>query len=133
MSIFHEQKMFMDVMGQKPDAKLYYDLVQEEVLETSVAWNKYAVAPTYENLAEVVDGAIDTIYVLAGMLNSLLGPDKALQSWQEVQRSNMSKVGPEGVIYREDGKVLKPSTYFKPDLFSILTTLDGRKGKGMQL
>lgn len=122
MSVFHQQHQFMTATRQNPNAPLYLELVKEEVVrELLPAWEKYAHAPTTENLTEVVDGAIDGMYVLAGLLNSLIGPDKALTCWGEVQRSNMSKIGPEGVRFREDGKVLKPSTYFKPDLFTILT------------
>ncbi len=123
MTIFQDQQVFMNTMKQNPDAKLYWDLIVEEINETQEGWRKYEKAPTLENLVETVDGAIDSIYVLAGFLNSLIGPDKALQCWQEVQRSNMSKVGPEGVVYGENGKVLKPVGYSRPDLFSILANL----------
>ena len=127
MTIFHEQQYFMKATGQASNAPLYMNLVWEEVVqELMPAWQRYEHAQTKENLTEVVDGAIDGIYVLAGLLNSLVGPDMALQCWEEVQRSNMSKVGPNGVIKREDGKILKPETYFKPDLFSILVGLPRR-------
>ncbi len=123
MTIFQDQQVFMNTMKQNPDAKLYWDLIVEEINETQEGWRKYEKAHTLENIVETVDGAIDSIYVLAGFLNSLVGPDKALQCWQEVQRSNMSKVGPDGVKYSETGKVMKPSGYSKPDLFSILANL----------
>jgi predicted HAD superfamily Cof-like phosphohydrolase len=74
----------------------------------------------YDLLVPLVDGAIDSIYVLAGLLNSLIGPDKALACWNEVQASNMSKIAPEGVKLRPDGKILKPDSYFKPNLATIL-------------
>jgi predicted HAD superfamily Cof-like phosphohydrolase len=41
--------------------------------------------------------------------------------FQEIQRSNMSKLDADGkAIYREDGKVLKSELYFRPDIKSIL-------------
>jgi hypothetical protein len=41
--------------------------------------------------------------------------------FQEIQRSNMSKLDENGQpIYREDGKVLKSALYFKPDISKIL-------------
>jgi predicted HAD superfamily Cof-like phosphohydrolase len=41
--------------------------------------------------------------------------------FEEIQRSNMSKLGSDGKpIYREDGKVLKGPNYFKPDIAKIL-------------
>ena len=41
--------------------------------------------------------------------------------FEEIQRSNMSKLGEDGQpIYREDGKVLKGPNYFKPRIQQIL-------------
>jgi hypothetical protein len=120
MTIFHDQDLFMRRMEQRPDAALYWDLVKEETFEASVGWQRFCANPSTETLAETVDGAIDSIYVLAGFLNALIGPDKALQCWQEVQRSNLSKAGPDGVKYRDDGKILKPASYSRPNIASIL-------------
>jgi predicted HAD superfamily Cof-like phosphohydrolase len=42
--------------------------------------------------------------------------------FEEIQRSNMSKLDTDGKpIYREDGKVMKGPNYFKPDLEKIIT------------
>ena len=47
--------------------------------------------------------------------------DKIEEVFNEIQRSNMSKLGEDGKpIYREDGKVLKGPNYFKPDIRAIL-------------
>ena len=50
--------------------------------------------------------------------------DKKLRKvkvFEEIQRSNMSKLGADGKpIYREDGKVMKGPSYFKPNIESIL-------------
>jgi predicted HAD superfamily Cof-like phosphohydrolase len=44
-----------------------------------------------------------------------------VEVFEEIQRSNMSKLGEDGKpIYREDGKILKGPNYFKPNLRSIL-------------
>jgi predicted HAD superfamily Cof-like phosphohydrolase len=46
---------------------------------------------------------------------------KIEEVFEEIQRSNMSKLGEDGEpIYREDGKVLKGPNYFKPNINSIL-------------
>ena len=43
--------------------------------------------------------------------------------FNEIQRSNMSKLGENGEpIYREDGKVLKGPNYFKPNITKILNS-----------
>jgi predicted HAD superfamily Cof-like phosphohydrolase len=40
---------------------------------------------------------------------------------QDVHQSNMSKIGVDGKpIIREDGKVIKSSQYFRPDIASAL-------------
>lgn len=40
---------------------------------------------------------------------------------EEVQASNMSKLGADGKpIYREDGKILKGPGFFAPDIAKIL-------------
>ncbi len=47
--------------------------------------------------------------------------DKIEEVFNEIQRSNMSKLGVDGKpIYREDGKVLKGPNYFKPNIAEIL-------------
>jgi predicted HAD superfamily Cof-like phosphohydrolase len=130
MTVFHDQAQFMDVMGQAPDetnTALYVDLIEEEWRkELKPALDKCLAYKSTENLSEVVDGAIDSIVVIAGLLNCLIGPDMATQAWQEVQRSNMSKAvwddesGAYKVIRREDGKVLKPSTFSPPNLFGLI-------------
>ena len=46
---------------------------------------------------------------------------KIEEVFEEIQRSNMSKLGEDGnPIYREDGKVMKGPNYFKPKIESIL-------------
>ena len=91
MSIFSEQAEFMIATNQKPNEKLYMELIREEYSEMATGWGKYQNEPSKENLTEVVDGAIDSIYVLAGFLNSLIGTDKAIQCWDEVHRSKIGR------------------------------------------
>jgi len=46
---------------------------------------------------------------------------KIEEVFDEIQRSNMSKLGADGKpVYREDGKVLKGPDYFKPNIKKIL-------------
>jgi hypothetical protein len=43
--------------------------------------------------------------------------------FNEIQRSNMSKLGLDGQpIFRKDGKVLKGPNYFKPNILKILNS-----------
>jgi predicted HAD superfamily Cof-like phosphohydrolase len=78
------------------------------------------IDPTIEpNLVEMVDAVTDTLVVTYGAANAigLFVPP----AWDEVQRSNLSKVWPDGTIHkREDGKVIKPDTYSAADLASVV-------------
>lgn len=94
---------------------------QGEVKEMQTAWNNFCASQTFEHLTEFVDGAIDSIYVILWTLNKLGVPVE--ECWQEVQRSNRSKLGPDGkpIICGDTGKVKKPEGWTPPDLFGILT------------
>ncbi len=79
------------------------------------------------DLVETIDAAIDILYVTFGLLVEC-GVD-AQPFFDEVQRSNMSKLGADGkpIISRgEDldgfpaGKILKGPNYVKPDIARVL-------------
>jgi len=134
VTVFKDQKQFMDVTGQKPSKEtvnLYMRLIHEEFKETQYAWRKWNDDQNSDKwTAEMVDGAIDLIYVATGMIHALgLDPQPF---WDEVQRSNMSKFdkGPDGeyiVTRRVDGKILKGPNYFKPDLLRIVYEQSGAR------
>lgn len=71
------------------------------------------------DLTEVYDAILDQIYLLVGTGVAMGLP--IIEGLNEVHRSNMSKLGPDGEpIYRADGKVLKGPGYFRPRLAEIL-------------
>lgn len=126
MNIFQDQAAFIAAMGQthsREQAFLYMDLVDEEHQELSMAMLMLEAEPSAENLAEVLDGAIDLIYVAAGLINSLGIDGEA--AWNEVHRSNMSKMGPDGkVMRRPDGKILKGPHFSPPNLLPFVTNIN---------
>lgn len=71
---------------------------------------------------EVLDALIDLQYVLDGAFLSFGLRDVKDAAFNEVHRSNMSKLGEDGKpIRREgDGKVMKGPNYFKPDLAQFI-------------
>ncbi len=71
------------------------------------------------SLVEVADALTDILYVVYGM-GQAFGIDLN-ECFDEVHRSNMSKLEDGEVIYRSDGKVLKGRDYFSPDLETIIT------------
>ena len=93
---------------------LRYNLMKEENEE-------YLEAAKNNDLVEVADALGDMLYILCGTIIEHGMQEKIEAVFNEIQRSNMSKLGPDGKpIYREDGKVLKGPNYFKPDIKQIL-------------
>ncbi len=127
MSVFEDQRLFMNVSGQKSGsggANLYRDLITEEFIELQEAWGKYKNdRASCAHVAEVADACMDMIYVISGLMHSMGLDPQAF--WDEVQRSNMSTFsqladGSYSVTRRDDGKILKPATYSPPNLTSIV-------------
>ena len=94
--------------------KLRFELMKEENEE-------YLEAAQNNDLVEVADALGDMLYILCGTIIEHGMQDKIEAVFNEIQRSNMSKLGENGQpIYREDGKVLKGPNYFKPNIEDIL-------------
>ena len=118
MTNFKRVKKFMKTFGQEikekasfPDDKitsLRYSLIKEELEELKEAMDN-------KDIKEVADALTDILYVTYGAGHAFgINLDKC---FEEVQKSNMSKLGPDGKpIYNDKGKVLKGPNYFKPDL-----------------
>ncbi len=93
---------------------LRYKLMREENEE-------YLEAANAGDLVEVADALGDMLYILCGTILEHGMQYKIEEVFNEIQRSNMSKLGEDGKpIYRQDGKVLKGPNYFKPNIKSIL-------------
>ena len=94
--------------------QLRFELMKEENEE-------YLEAAKNNDLVEVADALGDMLYILCGTIIEHGMQDKIEEVFNEIQRSNMSKLGENGnPIYREDGKVLKGPNYFKPNIKEIL-------------
>jgi predicted HAD superfamily Cof-like phosphohydrolase len=111
-------KKFMDACDQPSDvgmksaqAYLYMELIKEEWQETVDGFEK-------GDKVEVADGLADMVWVILGMANTLGIPFDDV--WREVRESNMSKCVDGKVIKDKNGKVMKPDTYFKPDIAKVL-------------
>lgn len=95
---------------------LRFNLMKEENEE-------YLEAANGNDLVEVADALGDMLYILCGTIIEHGMQYKIEEVFDEIQRSNMSKLGKDGQpIYREDGKVLKGPNYFKPNIESILNS-----------
>ena len=113
---------FMEAMGQEVNVvptfpeeeiqRLRLDLIEEELDELHYAIDN-------KDMVEIADALGDLLYVVYGAGHAF-GIDLD-ECFKEIHASNMSKLGPDGKpIKREDGKVLKPDTFFPPDLKTIL-------------
>lgn len=97
-----------------PKNLLRYKLMREENEE-------YLDAANRGDLVEVADALGDMLYILCGTILEHGMQHKIEEVFEEIQRSNMSKLGSDGKpIYREDGKVLKGPDYFTPDIAAVL-------------
>ena len=93
---------------------LRYNLMKEENEE-------YLEAVQNNDLVEIADALGDMMYILCGTIIEHGLQHKIEEVFDEIQRSNMSKLDENGQpIYREDGKVLKGPNYFKPNFEEIL-------------
>ena len=89
--------------------KLRFKLMSEENEE-------YLDASNNNDIIEVADALGDMLYILCGTIIEHGMQDIIEPVFEEIQKSNMSKLGEDGnPIFREDGKVMKGPNYFKPD------------------
>jgi hypothetical protein len=104
--------------GVKLARKLIVEECNEELLPALDKWLEH---PSLENLTEVLDGAVDTIYVVLQLCYTMDLP--FTDAFIEVHASNLEKLrrgGDGNLLKRADGKILKPAGWTKPDLFTIL-------------
>ena len=122
MTNFQKVKNFMETFGQEVKSspsfsstkinELRYNLIKEELDEFKHALDN-------NDLLEVADALTDILYVTYGAGHAFgINLDAC---FEEVQNSNMSKLGNDGKpIYNDQGKVLKGPNYFKPDLSNFI-------------
>ena len=93
---------------------LRLDLLQEELHE-------YRMAAKERDLIGVADALTDLLYVLLGTFVAHGLQNHAVELFEEVHKSNMSKyTGLESPLLREDGKVLKSPQFQKPNISAVL-------------
>ena len=120
----HVEK-FHDTFGipneYTPKATISNDLIDLRFRLMAEENEEYLEAAKNGDLVEVADALGDMMYILCGTILSHGLQHKIEEVFEEIQRSNMSKLGEDGKpIYREDGKVLKGPNYFKPNIAKII-------------
>ena len=90
------------------------EILEEEVKELKEALNE-------RDIVKVQDALIDCLYIIFGTMHEFGLASVAERCFDEVHRSNMSKLDADGKpIYRADGKVLKGENYTPPNLKDII-------------
>lgn len=103
-------------LGDLSTNQLRYNLLKEELDELKEALDT-------GDVQEAFDALIDLQYVLDGAFLALGFHSIKDEGFNEVHRSNMSKLGADGkpILREGDNKVLKGPNYFKPNLKKVLT------------
>ena len=122
MTNFEKVGLFMKTFGQ--EVKITSSLSSEKINNLRISLineelEEFKEAIRNNDLKEAADALTDILYVTYGAGHAFgINLDKC---FDEVQRSNMSKLGEDGKpIYNESGKVMKGPKYFKPDLSKLL-------------
>jgi len=114
-SIYDQTRNTTPTLIEPDDYYLRYRLGKEELVE-------YLDACNNDDLVEITDALADQLYILLGTMIAHGMQDIIGDVFNEVHRSNMSKLGEDGKpIYREDGKVLKGPNFSKPNIEQFLT------------
>lgn len=99
---------------EERDYTLRYNLIKEENEE-------YLEACKNGDIIEIADALGDQLYILFGTILKHGLQHKIEEVYDEIHRSNMSKLDEKGQpVFREDGKIMKSNNYFKPDIRKIL-------------
>jgi len=118
-------EQFHDAFGIKnnyiPTAELTNDEVELRFNLMKEENEEYLEAAKKGDVVEIADALGDQLYILCGTILRHGLQDKIEEVFAEIQKLNMSKLDEScQPIYREDGKVLKSSLYFRPNIKSIL-------------
>ena len=119
VKIFHEA--FGVKISNKPTLELSKDILKLRHSLMQEENNEYLKAVEEKNLIEVADALGDMLYILCGTILTHGFQNLIEDIFDEIQSSNMSKLGDDGKpIYRNDGKVLKGPNYKKPNIKKFL-------------
>lgn len=115
--------------------KLATNLIQEEVnKELLPALYLWEANPSRENLVEVFDGIIDSVYVVFQLCYALNLPFEL--GFARVHLNNLQKIQHDeqgNLLKRADGKLMKPVGHPKPDLLDLVEQWSNHEAKRLGL
>ena len=125
-NILDQVQEFHEVFGLE-----YHETPQAVVSERIIALrhrlmaeenDEYLEAAQNNDLIQIADALGDKLYILCGTIIAHGLQHKIVEVFEEIHRSNMSKLDEQGrPIYREDGKIMKSEKYFLPDIDGVLS------------
>lgn len=107
-------EQFEDLREALDQVELCINIHDEETTELFDAIDFYMIERSEENRAQLCKEWADCQYTLSQI--AVLFDIPADAAFNRVHNSNMTKVIEGKVVYRDDGKILKPDTYVAPDM-----------------
>jgi predicted HAD superfamily Cof-like phosphohydrolase len=125
-SIIDKVRDFHEIFGLEyhrlPNAEISNRIIELRHRLMAEENDEYLEAAKAGNLTQIADALGDKLYILCGTILAHGLQHKITEVFEEIHRSNMSKLDAEGKpIYREDGKIMKSELYFLPDIDSVLS------------
>jgi predicted HAD superfamily Cof-like phosphohydrolase len=109
-----------EVTGVTTPTKPTYLIATRQLLRYELMAEENEEYIDAESMIDIADALGDMLYILVGTILEHGLADKIEDIFNEIHRSNMTKVVDGKVIRRDDGKILKPEGYEKPNLQKII-------------
>ncbi len=125
-SILNSVKEFHEVFGldyeESPRADIDMRMIELRHRLMAEENDEYLEAAKNNDLVQIADALGDKLYILCGTIIAHGLQHKIVEVFEEIHRSNMSKLDENGQpLRREDGKIMKSNLYFTPDIDTVLT------------
>ncbi|MBL0097636.1 MAG: nucleoside triphosphate pyrophosphohydrolase family protein [Bacteroidetes bacterium] len=125
-SIINSVKEFHEVFGldyeESPRADIDMRMIELRHRLMAEENDEYLEAAKNNDLVQIADALGDKLYILCGTIIAHGLQHKIVEVFEEIHRSNMSKLDENGQpLRREDGKIMKSKLYFTPDIDTVLT------------
>lgn len=125
-SILNSVKEFHEVFGldyeESPRADIDMRIIELRHRLMAEENDEYLEAAKNNDLVQIADALGDKLYILCGTIIAHGLQHKIVEVFEEIHRSNMSKLDENGQpLRREDGKIMKSNLYFTPDIDTVLT------------
>lgn len=125
LNTINKVKEFHEVFGldyhEQPKAEIENKIIELRHRLMQEENDEYLEAAMNRDLTLIADALGDKLYILCGTIIAHGLQHKIAEVFNEIHRSNMSKLDDNGKpIYREDGKIMKSNNYFLPDIKTVL-------------